>query len=81
MDHSIIIEIYLANIRIGVKRLGKEILDEINVRNVVNSEYHKLRKDFDKEILPKLTEDEIEEFFETLNFKTDELVDSIISKK
>ena len=81
MDHSIIIEIYLANIRIGVKRLGKEILDEIDVRNVVNSEYHKLREDFDKEILPKLTEEEIEEFFETLNFKTDEIVDSVISKK
>lgn len=81
MNQSIILEIYLANIRLGVKSIGNESLTDEVIRKVVNTEYHKLRSNFDREVLPKLSEDEIEEFFETLNSKTEELIDLLLSKQ
>lgn len=81
MDLSVILDVYLANVRLGIKKLGKETFSEDDIRTVVNSEYHKMRDNFDKELLPKLTENEIEVFFENLNSKTEELIELFTSNK
>ena len=79
MDHNEIINIYLTNVRIGINKLDQKTLDETSVTEVVFAEYHNMRLYFDLNIISKLSDDEIEEFFETLASKTNELIDSITS--
>ena len=77
MVHNQIINIYLFNIRMSLNAFDISALNEPEISQVVNAEYQKLRSYFDKQIISTLSEDEIEEFFETLDAKTNELIDSI----
>lgn len=77
MDQSEIINTYIFNIRMALSKLDISSLDEIEISKVINAEYEKMKFHFDKHIISKLSEDEIEEFFETLDSKTNNLIDSI----
>jgi hypothetical protein len=77
MDQSEIINTYTFNIRMALNKMDISSLDEIEISKVINAEYEKMRLHFDKHIISKLSEDEIEEFFETLDSKTNNLIDSI----
>ena len=81
MKHSDIINIYLFNIRMSINALDTSDLKEHEISQIVNAEYEKMRLHFDKQIISTLTEDDVEEFFETLDSKTNDLIDSIQSQK
>lgn len=81
MDHKEVIEIYLADIRIALNKLEINTLEEHEISQVVNDAYAKMRLHFDKHFISVLSEDEIEDFFETIDSKTNELIDSTTQSK
>lgn len=81
MVHREIVNIYLFNIRMSLNALDLSALNEHVISQVINAEYEKMRSYFDKQIISTLSEDEIEEFFETLDSKTNELIESLNPQK
>ena len=79
MDHKEIIDNYFEDLHIAINKL--DTLGEIEISQVVNDAYAKMSSHFDEYFMSKLSEDEIEELFESLDSETDKLIDSIIQAK